>query len=126
MHKDAEILAGLKARYPVLSLEQLRALPEAEEYDSGVYFLWLNEELQYIGKSVHIQERLTRQIMENRTAPLATSRQVNIPFDRHTCIVLEKGFIKQPATAGLLQNYERLYIGTYPTPYNDPEFRPLT
>jgi hypothetical protein len=126
MHKDAEILAELQGRYAILTLEEMRALPEAEEYDAGVYFLWLENELQYIGKSHHIQERLGWQVMVNRLVPLLTGRQVKIPFDRHTCIVLEKGWIKQPRTAGLLQDHERLYIGTYPTPFNNPTFQAFT
>lgn len=126
MHKDAEILAGLKSRYPVLSMDELRALPAAEEYDAGVYFLWLNDELQYIGKSHHILERLDWQFTVNRYHPLHTGRQPHIPFDRHTCIVLEKGFERQPRTVGLLQDYERLYIGSYPTPHNNPEFQAFT
>lgn len=127
MKNDAAILADLKARYPVLSLDELRQLPEAEEYDGGVYFLWLNDELQYIGKSSHVQERLAKQGYVNRYAPFQNGKsQIPIPFDRHTCIVLEKGFVKQPGTPKLLQDYERLYIGTYPTPYNNPRFQAFT
>lgn len=127
MHKDAEILAGLKERYPLLSMDELRGLPEAEEYDAGVYFLWQDDELQYIGRSHHILERLTHQKTVNRYAPFQNGRaQIYIPFDRHTCIVLEKGFVRQPRTPAILRDYERLYIGTYPTPYNNPNFHAFT
>lgn len=127
MKSDAAILAALQAKYPVLSLDELRELPEAEEYDGGVYFLWLNDELQYIGKSYHVLERLGYQQSVNRYAPFQNGvSQIAIPFDRHTCIVLEKGFVKQPRTAGLLQDYERLYIGTYETPFNNPTFQAFT
>jgi len=120
--KDAEIVARLRATYPVLTLDELRALPEAEEYDGGVYFLWRANDLQYIGRSSHILDRLTWQSTVNRMDTLMTSRHVAIPFDRHTCIVLERGYLKQPRTELLMKDYERLYIGTYPTPYNDPSF----
>ena len=127
MYRDAEILAGLKERLPLLSMAELRLLPEAEEYDSGVYFLWLENELPYIGRSHHVLERLTHQRTVNRYAPFQNGRaQIHIPFDRHTCIVLEKGFVRQPQTGAKLRDYERLYVGSYPTPYNDPNFHAFT
>lgn len=127
MHHDPEILAELKSRLTVLSLDELRALPEADEYDAGVYFLWLGDELQYIGKSSHILERLAKQGYVNKYAPFQNGKsQVAIPHDRHTCLVLEKGFVRSERTRGQMQELERLYIGTYPTPYNDPNFHAFT
>lgn len=127
MLRDAEILAGLKERYPVLSLDEMRTLPEAEEFDAGVYFLWLADQLQYIGQSSHILERLAKQSYVNKYAPFQNGKsQIEIPHDRHTCIVLEKGVIRSPQTKGKMQDVERLYIGTYPTPYNNPEFQAFT
>jgi hypothetical protein len=127
MHNDDEVLVGLRRRIPLLSLDELRALPEAQEYDGGVYFLWQNDQLQYIGKSSHVLERLAKQGYVNKYAPFQQGKsQIPIPFDRHTCIVLEQGFVKQPGTPALLRDYERLYIGTYPTPYNDPRYQAFT
>ncbi len=60
----------------VLSLDAMRVLPEATEQDSGLYFLWLGESLQYIGKSKYLQQRVQFQ-REGKV----------IPFDRHSCLV---------------------------------------
>lgn len=127
MHNDPAILAELKGRLPLLSLDELRALPEAQEYDGGVYFLWQDDQLQYVGKSSHVLERLAKQGYVNKYAPFQNGKsQIAIPFDRHTCIVLETGFVKQPGTPQMLRDYERLYIGTYETPYNNPRFQAFT
>lgn len=127
MQNDAQILADLKARYPILSLDDLRKLPEAEEYDAGVYFLWHGDQLQYIGKSSHVLNRLVYQQQVNRYAPFQQSRSaVMIPHDRHTCLVLDKSRYRDPHVDAKLQDVERLYIGTYETPYNNPAFHAFT
>lgn len=103
------------AHIPLLSLEELRCLPEAEEFDGGIYFLWLNEELVYIGKSKDISDRIVRQVQFNRHQGLLAGKSAHIPFDRHTALVLERGPIREHAGRmdGLLQNYERAYIAHY-------------
>jgi hypothetical protein len=127
MHKNAEILAELRSRYPVLTLDELRALPAAAEYDAGVYFLWQGANLQYIGRSDHVLERLAKQGYVNRYAPFQNgASQVAIPHDRHTCLVVQSGMIRSEIARGQCQELERLYIGTYPTPYNNPNFQAFT
>ena len=44
----------------VLPLDQLRGLPDAEDGDAGVYFMWLGPRLVYVGESKEISYRLTR------------------------------------------------------------------
>src|SRR6185312_428970 len=112
---------------PLLSISALRELPEAEEFDGGVYFLWLADQLQYIGKATHILERLNYQHMVNRYHKFQQSRSaVHIPHDRHTALVLERGRIRSDHIDFRLQQVERRYIDAYPTPFNNPTFSPFT
>jgi hypothetical protein len=102
----------------IVPLAELRKLPAAEEFDAGVYFLWLENELQYVGKSNHICERLTFQDWANaavdRTHPMK-----KIPYDRHTCIVLESGRLREdPNLGNMMQRLERAYIAHYQPPFN--------
>lgn len=107
------------AHVPVLSLEELKALPEAEEYDAGIYFLWLNDELQYIGKSDHICERLALQDYANKFAKLRASKWPKpIPYDRHTALVLDRGMYRKDGLKDQLRDYERAYIANYTPPMN--------
>jgi len=104
---------------PIMSLEQLRALPEPQEMESGIYFLWLGETLQYIGKSRDILGRQCYQQLVNRTGVFHTSTTAKqIPYDRITAKVLERGFEVCPCLDGNLQAYERAYLAHYDTPYN--------
>ena len=104
---------------PILSLEDMRKLPEAQEFDSGIYFLWREGELLYVGKSRDLCDRFARQQRLNRHAPFQTSRSAKeIPSDLMTCLVVENG---QYCSEGLdykLRDLERAYIAAYEPPYN--------
>jgi hypothetical protein len=104
---------------PIMSLAELRTLPEPQEFDSGVYFLWEGEQLQYIGKSRDILGRSYYQTLVNRNFEYHVSTTAKrIPFDRITCWVIERGPIACPCLAGNLEAYERAYLAHYETPYN--------
>jgi len=89
----------------ILPLEQLRALPaEFGDYDGGIYFLWLGEELQYIGKSRQLCNRLNYH---------------KVKFDRCTLLLIVSDerihdFSKDPE----MQRLERAYIAHYQPPHN--------
>lgn len=93
----------------ILPLERIQALPECGDFDGGIYFLWLKDELQYIGKSRQIWSRIAQHSYAGR-----------IPFDRHTCIVLDSGRIIKDAQAFTenLKQVERAYIAGYQPRYN--------
>lgn len=115
------------AHIPILPIEELKKLPESQEYDGGIYFLWLNDELQYIGKSSHIGERLALQDYANKFYKLRASKYPKpIPYDRHTALVLDTGQIKSEGLAENLKEYERAYIAHYTPPMNSHEQNPGT
>lgn len=59
----------------LLSIEDLRKLPQCGRSDAGVYFLWEGDELVYVGLSKNIHNRLVR--------------HRHIHFTKHTCLVIE-------------------------------------
>lgn len=102
------------AHIKVLPLEQLRELPEAGPYDGGIYFLWLKNELVYIGKSRQVQERiaqLKRDAVYARLVDMPRPR----PFDRHTCLIVDAPMEKLTV---ILKDLERAYIATHEPRYN--------
>lgn len=113
METWVEKMARVYAHIPILSLDKLRKLPECDDFDAGVYFLWLKDDLQYIGKSTQICYRLQLQEQGNRYGGIK-----HIPFDRHTCIVVESGRLRSPGLDDKLQPLERAYIAHYQPPFN--------
>lgn len=107
------------AHIQILPLDEMRKLPEAQEFDSGVYFLWQGEELLYVGKSRNLSDRMTRQARVNRMIAFQTSRSAKyIPSDRHTCLVVESDPVCSPMLDYTLRDLERAYIAFYEPPYN--------
>lgn len=120
MNTWAEQMRKQYAHIKVLPLEDLAKLPEAEEFDAGLYFLWEGDKLVYIGKSRNIPERRLRQAHINRNHAGYTARHKVIPHDRYTALVLEKGQFASRGLDALLQEHERAYLGHYMPPYNHP------
>lgn len=115
------------AHIPIIPLEELKKLPAAGPYDSGIYFLWLNDELRYIGKSKNISSRLVLQDYANKFARLRTSLYPKpVPYDRHTCLVLDVGPFIRDGLAEDLRAHERAYIAHYTPPMNSHEQNPGT
>lgn len=99
----------------LLPLEELRALPECGEFDGGIYFLWLGDKLQYVGKSQHIANRL-----------VGHDRKGRFQFDRHTCIALDGGRFVSRDLGAKMQRLERAYIARYEPPFNCLDRNPGT
>lgn len=107
------------AHIPIKSLEELRALPGPQEYDSGVYFLWADNALIYIGRSRNLCQRMFYQKTLNRHAPFQISIKAKpIYFDAMTCLVLESGTECSPHLDINLRDYERAYIAAYEPAHN--------
>jgi hypothetical protein len=103
----------------ILPIDTLRTLPEAGRSDAGIYFLWIRDELQYIGMSTQVASRMDLQIQANRTDHVRTSHKVRpIPFDRHTCLVVESGTVRKPGLRDRLIEIEHAYILHYLPPMN--------
>lgn len=117
----AEIARKKYAHIPILPLADLARLPEAEEFDSGIYFLWQGETLVYIGKSRNIPDRLVRLSETNRFHTLRNSRCKPVPHQRHTALVLERGQFASEGLDAKLRDHERAYIAHYLPPYNHPD-----
>lgn len=116
MSKWTERMRIELADVPVKDLGELRSLPASTELECGLYFLWLGDCLQYIGKSDHISNRL-----------IEHKRRGIIPHDSHTCIVLDSGYIKADAALCLeLKRLERAYIARYEPPFNCLDWNPGT
>jgi len=110
----------------IMPLERLQQLPEAGEFDGGIYFLWLGDQLQYVGKSNQISIRLNHHHYAYKFGRLRTSRSKRIPFDRHTSIVLFDETNKSNKLEWLMRDTERAYIAHYEPPFNSLEQNPGT
>lgn len=118
MNEWADRISDQWEHIEILPLEKLAQLPEAEEFDSGIYFLWGGAELLYIGKSRNLPDRLLRLTQARRCSPLYQASHKAVPFDRHTALVLEKGQFAEPSLDTKLRLHERAYINAYRPPYN--------
>lgn len=114
----AERIKDQWADIQILPLDELAKLPEAEEFDAGIYFLWNGSQLMYIGKSRNILDRQQRLGQALRCSPLYQASHKAVPHDRHTALVIEKGQFAQPGLDAKLRLYERAYINAYQPPYN--------
>ena len=107
------------AHVEVFPLDVLRILPAAEEFDSGVYFLWAEEALIYVGKSRNLCGREYYQKTVNRYYPFQQSTTAKyIPADLMTCLIVHSGVECPPRLDGRLQELERAYIAAYEPAYN--------
>lgn len=112
------------ADIPVLPLELVRRLPGADdcqEYDAGVYFLWLDDNLQYIGMSKQICNRINMHEYAKRVGDSVISGHKTIPFDSYTFLLCERGnaFNVPRAIRERLQTFERAYIAHFQPPFNE-------
>ena len=120
MSKWAEKTEQQLGHIPILSLDELFELPqEPEEFESGIYFLWRDKSLFYIGKSRNLPERKLRQFHVNRYGALYTDRHQQLPYNRYTYLSLEKGQFAEPGLDKKLHEYERAYIAHYRTYFNN-------
>lgn len=108
------------AHIKVLSLEEIRVLPEAKPFEAGIYFLWRGPELLYIGKSEHVMQRIVKQAWQKKMDRFQQQDRVGIPFDRHTCLAVEG---EGPRLKFALQDFERAYIANFDPPCNHTDFR---
>lgn len=105
------------AHVPLLSLEQLRALPEPRPKEGGVYFLWRGDELVYVGRSQNVLWRV--EIFRSNARYSRVSYYSAMPrmiFDRITLQKFELPSFE--AFHYTTMDYEHAYIATYLPPYN--------
>jgi len=101
----------------VLTLDELRSLPE-QSNAGGIYFLWKGSQLQYIGKSGQIWQRLNSHYWALTFGWASTSKRKQIPHDRATCLDVVSGWCRPPDMDEKLRPLERAYIAHYQPPYN--------
>jgi hypothetical protein len=119
MSEYADRIAHTWAHVPIRPLEELRVLPEAGEYQAGIYFLWRGDELLYIGRSRNLPDRIQRLTQTRRCSPLYEHpAHKAVPFERHTALVLSESMYVEPGLDKMLQDHERAYINKYRPPYN--------
>lgn len=118
MNEYVERLKRSSVGVPILPIEELRRLPDAEDYDSGLYFLWIGDELRYVGKSENLKGRKQRRVQMNRVNGWIRNRPIQ--FDRYTCLILHSSpYIENRGEfEGMLKRYERAYIAHYQPPDN--------
>ncbi len=97
-----QFIRGEMPYVQILQLQEIRRLARAGRCAAGVYFLWLGDQLQYIGKSVSVSHRIEQH-----------RRQVKIQFDSCNFLPLE------PIEIGFT---ERAYIDRYAPPFNRQRF----
>lgn len=95
---------------PIKTIDELRALPESGGHDSGIYFLWRGDELQYIGKSRQVCNRI---VQHDQAARFGYGKQIH--FDRHTCLSVFSDLVINdvPALNKALTGLERAYVTHY-------------
>jgi hypothetical protein len=127
MTRWTERIKAESSDIPILSLEDLKELPSVStDEDSGIYFLWLNGELQYIGKSRQISYRIELQIDVNERLRERAYKMQIIPFDKYTCLILHSGRIAPAGLDEKLKRYECAYIAHCEPPMNTLEQNPGT
>lgn len=108
----------------LLTLDDLRRLPDASEGRSGVYFLWLGEDLQYIGQSMVIGTRIGQHQQNYLYGPLRSTPVTRIKFDSGTMIELStlRYFEEMEdlrKLRKLILETEVAYVNAYRTPFNN-------
>ena len=106
------------AAIEVLPMDKLLELPEEAGNAGGIYFLWKNRHLQYIGKSTQIGQRLNSHYWAMTFGWASSSKRKQIPHDRATCLAVVSGWCRPPNTNDRLRPLERAYIAHYQPPYN--------
>lgn len=104
----------------VLTLDELRRLPQAKPGQAGVYFLWHEDELQYVGQSIDVSARLNAHHLNRRygTGGIRNRAANAIQHNSHTCLVLALDRPTAHLIKPKLREYESLYIATYVPPKN--------
>lgn len=104
----------------LLSLDELRTLPsDANDYESGLYFLWSGGVLQYVGKATILAYRLYRHQRAHKYQPVRSfSWEKRIPYDRYTCLVIDSSYELSDRLRAQLIELEAEYIAAYRPPFN--------
>lgn len=108
----------------ILSLERLRALtesglPDAPSVESGIYFLWRSDVLLYVGMSLQIRTRISQHEQAYTYGNKYRTKPLNlIPFDRHTCLVLDRSEFTRDESKKRIALVEQAYIDHYKPRYN--------
>ncbi len=85
---------------PLLSLEELRALAREAPFrqGAGVYFLWGDDELLYVGSSIQFDDRIWMHRYEGR-----------IPFEFATFIVCPDEYVREYIETAYIRAFKPLY-----------------
>jgi hypothetical protein len=105
------------AHIPILPIEELRKLPEPQEFEAGLYFLWEAGELVYIGKAKDLKFRTGRQWQILHMHESTGGQEAPRPFDTCTVLVTERGELSRGWDIRLME-MERAYLGHYEPKYN--------
>lgn len=111
--------------FEVLPLDAIQALP-GERDARGIYFLWNAKDLQYVGQSMAVGNRVTdheRNYIYGRLRSRPTKR---IKFDRFTALIIDQRPFAESREIDRLRNrmliIERAYVETYRPPFNTEWF----
>lgn len=106
----------------ILSLEALMALPDAEDGYAGIYFLWLDGNLQYVGQSRSVANRITQHHWNYMYGAQRAQPVARIRFDKSTYLELDRSpYLDRDGLrklGKLLIDTEALYVNAYRTPFN--------
>lgn len=104
------------AHIPILSLEELRALPDPQPKEGGVYFLWRENALVYVGRARSVLWRSEFFLSQARYSRVRYYQQA-IQFDRITLLKFDDDLSKE-AFHFATKDYEHAYIAQYLPEYN--------
>lgn len=111
--------------FEVLLLDAIKALPR-EGDARGIYFLWNADDLQYVGQSMAIGNRVTDHERNYIYGRLRSRPAKRIKFDRFTALVIDQRPFADAREIDRLRNrmliIERAYIEKYRPPFNTEWF----
>jgi hypothetical protein len=111
--------------FEVLPMEGIKALPDDQD-TRGVYFLWDGDELQYIGQSMQIGNRINDHERAYNYGMFRSRPTKQIKFDKVTCLILDRRPFASRNDIDRLRNrlliVERAYIERYKPPFNTEWF----
>lgn len=111
--------------FEVLSMDAIKALPDDQEC-RGVYFLWDDDTLQYIGQSMQIGNRVVAHERNYIFGIFRATPPKRIKFNRVTCLSMDKRPFAATREIERLRNrmllIERAYIEKYRPPFNTEWF----
>lgn len=111
--------------FEVLSIDAIKELPDDQD-SRGVYFLWHDDQLQYVGQSMQIGNRVVDHERAYNYGIFRSRPTKQIKFNKVTSLVIDRRPFASADDRERLRNrmliIERAYIERYRPPFNTEWF----